>query len=78
VRPGEKLFEELVGEDETLEPCGVENLRRVRPRRLPAPPIFEKRLVELEQLALQGDVKSVVEVLRDVVPTFRPAAPGGI
>jgi FlaA1/EpsC-like NDP-sugar epimerase len=77
VRPGEKLFEELVGEDETLEPCGVENLRRVRPRRLPAPPIFEKRLVELEQLALQGDVKSVVEVLRDVVPTFRPAAPDG-
>jgi hypothetical protein len=50
----------------------------VRPRRLPAPPIFEKRLVELEQLALQGDVKSVVEVLRDVVPTFRPAAPDGI
>jgi FlaA1/EpsC-like NDP-sugar epimerase len=72
LRPGEKLHEELVGEDETLEPSGVEKILRVRPRRPSAMESLPEKLLELERLAIEGKSATLIELLCEVVPTFHP------
>jgi FlaA1/EpsC-like NDP-sugar epimerase len=77
LRPGEKLHEELVGIDETLEPSGVEKILQVRPRRLPRPARLVKKLSELERLAIEGKSDALIELLCEVVPTFHPFQAAG-
>jgi FlaA1/EpsC-like NDP-sugar epimerase len=72
LRPGEKLHEELVGEDEILEPSGVEKIRRVRSLRSLKPVLLTKKLLELERLAIEGKSGELIELLCEVVPTFQP------
>jgi len=76
LRPGEKLYEELVGMDEVVVPCGVEKIQQVRPRRLPRLALLESRILELEDLALRGETKALLALLKEVVPTFQPVGPG--
>jgi FlaA1/EpsC-like NDP-sugar epimerase len=75
LRPGEKLYEELVGEDETLLPSGVDKISQVQSGWLPAPEVLEDQLVALERLALQGQAQAVLDVLCKAIPTFRPHRP---
>ncbi len=71
LRPGEKLSEEVVGEDEQDMPTPVENVWRVTPRRaigewvelLPA-------IDELEAAAWRGDEANVIRQLCGLVPSF--------
>ncbi|MDA2910950.1 polysaccharide biosynthesis protein [Nitrospiraceae bacterium AH_259_D15_M11_P09] len=72
LRPGEKLFEELVGKDETLEPSGVEQILQVRPGWVPEPAIFDQQVRELESLAAKNDAEGVIEQLCEMVPTYTP------
>jgi FlaA1/EpsC-like NDP-sugar epimerase len=72
LRPGEKLYEELVGISETTEPSEVALIRKVRPARLPDLARLEQQVARLENLALQGETEAVVELLAQIVPTFRP------
>ena len=72
VRPGEKLYEELVGNDETVEPVGAEQILRIQPRWEPASALIEEQIEELKRFALGGDAKSVIKKLTEIVPTYRP------
>lgn len=76
LRPGEKLFEELVGSDETAEPAGVEKLQRI----VSTVPIdestFELELRQLEAAAFRADDATVTAILQRVVPTFTPMTTG--
>ncbi|MGH7342342.1 MAG: polysaccharide biosynthesis protein, partial [Candidatus Rokuibacteriota bacterium] len=72
VRPGEKLYEELVGADETTEPSGVEGILRIRPRRRPEPGMLAKLVRELEDLAAEEDVEGALRQLCHILPTFQP------
>jgi FlaA1/EpsC-like NDP-sugar epimerase len=72
LRAGEKLHEELVGEDERLEASEVEKILRVLPQRPPRPTYLDKKLSELEQLAIEGKSEALIEVLCEIVPTFHP------
>lgn len=72
LRPGEKLYEELVGKDETLEPAGVEEILRVRAGWLPEPAVFDQQVSELESLAAKNDAEGVIEQLCEMVPTYTP------
>jgi len=75
-RSGEKLFEELVGRDETVEPSSVEKILRVCSTWLPNPACLAQKISALELLATRGEAKAVVEMLCEVVPTYRPDKPG--
>jgi FlaA1/EpsC-like NDP-sugar epimerase len=78
LRAGEKLHEELVGEDEQLEPSGVEKILQVRPTWLPQLALFTQKISELEQLAIEGKSKEIIELLCEIVPTFQPLQASGV
>jgi FlaA1/EpsC-like NDP-sugar epimerase len=73
LRPGEKLHEELMTEEE-------ERTTRARDRILsaqsPAPPAdLQDRLAMLRRLADVGDVERLLQAMRQLVPTFRTPEP---
>jgi hypothetical protein len=47
-------------------------VKKVRPSQLPNLTRLEQQVGWLENLALQGNAKAVVEFLAQVVPTFQP------
>jgi FlaA1/EpsC-like NDP-sugar epimerase len=78
LRPGEKLHEELVGDDERLEPSEVEKILQVWQQ--PSRPYLHlgEKLSELERLAIEGKSEALIEVLSELVPTFHPLHMVGI
>jgi len=69
-RNGEKLYEELVGEDETVHPSRVEKIFVVCPNAVPDATLLRERVATLERLAADGDSLAVLEKLYAVVPLF--------
>lgn len=74
LRPGEKLCEELVGVDETVQPSGVEKIVRVQVAHLPESTMLARQIMQLEQYAVQGRTKEVIDCLSETVPTYQPAS----
>lgn len=74
LRPGEKLFEELVGTDETVEPSPVDKTRRVRPKAFPDN--LDACLVRLGRAAAREEIPLMIQHLKELVPTYEPQ--GGV
>jgi FlaA1/EpsC-like NDP-sugar epimerase len=70
MRPGEKLFEELVGPDEQAEPSVVDKVQRVYPVEAVSEPSFELSVSQIEQLAAAGDEAGVVQFLAARYPSL--------
>ncbi|MBZ5558484.1 MAG: polysaccharide biosynthesis protein [Acidobacteriia bacterium] len=76
LRPGEKLFEEIAGDDERAEPSGLEKVLRVRPLASRSFDAITVQIDKLERLATDGDVPGTLRQLGQIVPAFqRVAAP---
>jgi FlaA1/EpsC-like NDP-sugar epimerase len=71
LRPGEKLYEELVGKDESVETSDVAEIVRVKGSSPIDPNLLRQRLRELERVALRGDSQAVISLLQQLVPHFR-------
>ena len=69
LRPGEKLFEELVGDDEEVGPSAVKDILCVRSRRQPDPRLFA-RIDALERAASRGSTEVAIETMKDLIGTF--------
>jgi FlaA1/EpsC-like NDP-sugar epimerase len=75
LRPGEKLSESLVSEDEIIEPSPVEKVLRVRTRgAADGARLTPGVLGKLERQAIRGDTEAVLELIGRLVPTFKGAA----
>lgn len=72
LRPGEKLYEELVGSDESTAPAAVEKVQRIVPHVVQDDAAFESELRQLESAAFGGDGAAVTGILQQIVPTFTP------
>ena len=70
LRPGEKLYEELLGVDETAEPSGVEKIMRVLPAWEPDAQQLNRQIDELENLAREGKSSAALALLATIVPSF--------
>ena len=72
IRPGEKLFEELTGDEERAEPSSIQKILRVHT----AAPLNQTELTEaitrLEALALDGRDAEVMRELRALVSVSKP------
>jgi FlaA1/EpsC-like NDP-sugar epimerase len=69
LRPGEKLYEELVGIDEIAGPSEIEKVVRVTGRTPPDPEFFD-RLELIEQQAADGNVDGVLASLKELIPEY--------
>jgi FlaA1/EpsC-like NDP-sugar epimerase len=72
LRPGEKLYEELVGSEERAEPSGVEKIARIRRGHAVDPESLHVNLAELRRCSTEGRLDDVLRVLQKLVPTYRP------
>jgi FlaA1/EpsC-like NDP-sugar epimerase len=82
LRPGEKLYEELIGAHEIAEPSAVPKILRVRGTPEYDVATLESEIESLIVLAERGDCAGVLTQLRRLVPTFSPlpesAVPAGM
>lgn len=71
LRPGEKLREELVAMDEMIVPSEVEKIKRVQSGWVADLELLIRTIEQMERLAINGKSRQTLELLREIVPTFR-------
>jgi len=69
LRPGEKLYEELVGINETAGPSRIDKIHRVTSKVAPDPEFFTT-LEGIEMLAANSDVAGVRASLKVLIPEY--------
>lgn len=72
LRAGEKLFEELVGEGESVESSPASSILKIRSTERVDVEEFARDLYELESAAAANDRAATCSLLERIVPTFRP------
>jgi FlaA1/EpsC-like NDP-sugar epimerase len=79
LRPGEKLAEEVLTEEEEETETVRDRIRVVHSRELEPRPRLRARLADLRELTRKGDADGIVAALRHLVPTYRatPETAGG-
>ncbi len=75
LRPGEKLYEELVGVQESTEPSGIEKITRIKRDHPVDPARLHAGLAELRRLVSDSDPARLLPALQALVPTYTPSSP---
>ncbi len=72
-RPGEKLVEELIAAHERVEPTTMSKVLAIVPEAGRDVSRLAALVGQLEEVAAEGNVAMVLELLRAILPTYRPA-----
>ena len=70
LRPGEKLYEEVLSNEENTIPTGHEKIKVAKVREYEYTRVAE-RLDRLAQLALEGNVPDTIRLMKHLVPEFK-------
>lgn len=71
LRAGEKLYEELVGEGEVAVSSSLDKILQIRAASQSSFGGFKEKLIALEAAAYLDKPSTVIERLKEIVPTFR-------
>jgi FlaA1/EpsC-like NDP-sugar epimerase len=71
LRPGEKLYEELVGEGEIAVRSSLEKILQIRTVSKLDFEEFREKLAALEAASYRGEASVLLERLKEIVPMFR-------
>ncbi len=74
LRSGEKLYEELVGQEESVGPSSLEKIMKVNSNRPWTRYTLGPRIAMLEQAAARQEADRVIDLLRELVPAFSPTS----
>ena len=77
LRSGEKLSEELVGSEETVEHSTLSRIFTVKSNRSRTPYALMPRVAMLEQSAARHETDHVIDLLHELVPSFQHTEPCG-
>jgi FlaA1/EpsC-like NDP-sugar epimerase/lipopolysaccharide/colanic/teichoic acid biosynthesis glycosyltransferase len=71
LRPGEKLYEELAGEGEVATNSCLDKILQIQATSPPDFAKFEEKLEALESAVHRAEASTILERLKEIVPTFR-------
>lgn len=72
LRPGEKLYEELVGTDELAERSSLGKIMRIRRRSMTDVSKVSGMMMAMEAAAYLNNSEKAIERLRELISDFRP------
>ena len=71
LRPGDKMSEEFLSQDESTEPTNDSRLFRVKATEIPAG-IFDSQMVDLSRCVDERNLPAMIERLCRILPEYRP------
>jgi FlaA1/EpsC-like NDP-sugar epimerase len=72
LRPGEKLYEELITADEGIQPTRHEDIMVLKSNQCPSLSVLQVQIDELIHLAQTQDIRGIKEKLCEMVPEYCP------
>jgi FlaA1/EpsC-like NDP-sugar epimerase len=73
VRPGEKLFEEVLTAEEGVEPTTHPKIFKAKIKRSLGPDILREKVEKLEILAQERDRSAIARLFQEIIPTYHPS-----
>jgi len=73
VRPGEKLFEEVLTAEEGVEPTTHPKIYKAKIKRSLGPDILREKIEKLEILAQMRDRKAIARTFQEIISTYHPS-----
>ena len=71
LRPGDKMSEEFLSQDESTESTNNPRLLRLKTRQVPSD-IFENRMADLSRCVAERNLPAMIEALCRIIPEYRP------
>ena len=72
LRPGEKLYEELITEGEGIQPTRHQDIMVLKAYECPDIDHLEAQIGELVRLAQSQDIRGIKQKLSEIVPEYQP------
>jgi FlaA1/EpsC-like NDP-sugar epimerase len=72
IRPGEKLFEEVLTAEEGIEPTIHRKIFKAKIKRSSSEEVLNEKIDKLKNFAQTQDRAAILRTLQEIVPTFRP------